>query len=446
LTGALPLTGLDVDASLIPDVAWRRPDGRALTPEDWQHPDQRTLIAALYAPGSRALVVLHAGQSPIEVTLPAPRAGQTWRCVLDSAAPDRCGTAAHPFAVAGRSVVLLVEAAGGTRGRHHATDDALHRLAREAGIASSWWNIAGQEHRVGADTTRALLAAMRLPAATPGDIADSLARLAAMHARALPQSLVVRAGAPVTVPLGPLGATAHGGWLTLRREDAGEARFPLVPNAPRHLVLPPQPIGRHLLWLEGSPDEPCHLTVVPPRCHLPDDFCSGRRRFGIAAHLYTLRRAADQGIGDFTTLAEFAAAAAAQGAATVGLNPLHAMFSGARDRASPYHPSDREFLDPIYIDVAALPDVPGGLLAESGADSFSDRTGPDVVDYQRVWAVKRRVLEAAFDAGAADDPTCNAFLAASGETLRRFATFEAIAEAQGSTQWHHWPEIGRAHV
>jgi glycogen operon protein len=75
LTGALPLTGLDVDASLIPDVAWRRPDGRVLAPEDWQHPDHRTLVAALYAPDSRALVVLHAGQSPIEVTLPALRAG-----------------------------------------------------------------------------------------------------------------------------------------------------------------------------------------------------------------------------------------------------------------------------------------------------------------------------------------------------------------------------------
>jgi glycogen debranching enzyme GlgX/4-alpha-glucanotransferase len=440
LTGGLPLTGLDVDASLIPDVVWRRPDGRALTPEDWQHPDHRTLVAALYAPDSRALVVLHAGQSPIEVTLPATRAGQAWRCALDSAAPDRCGTVAHPFAVAGRSVVLLVEAAGGARGRHHATDDALHQLAREAGIAASWWNIAGQEHRVGADTTRALLAAMRLPAATPGDIADSMARLAAVHARALPQSLVVRAGAPVTVVLGPLGATAHGGWLTLRREDAGEARFPLVPNAPRHLVLPPQPIGRHLLWLEGLPGAPCHLTVVPPRCHLPDDFSAGRRRFGIAAHLYTLRRAGEQGIGDFTTLAEFATAAAAQGAATVGLNPLHAMFPGAPDRASPYHPSDREFLDPIYIDVTALPGVAAAFVAESFVESFPIRTGPDMVDYKRVGGVKRWVLKAAFNAGGADDPAFNAFMAAGGETLRRFATFEAIAEVQRSTQWQRWPQ------
>ena len=448
LTGVLPLTGLDVDASLIPDVTWQRPDGRPLMPGDWQHPDHRTLIAALYAPGSRALVVLHAGQSPIEVTLPAARAGQTWRCVLDSAAPDRCGTAVHPFAVVGRSVVLLVEAVGGGRTRRHATDDALRRLALEAGIASSWWNIAGQEHRVGADTTRALLAAMRLPAAAPGDIADSMARLVAVRTRALPPSLVVHAGAPIDVPLGPLGPTARTGWLTLRREDAGEVQFPRAPNAASQIVLPPQPIGRHLLWLEGFPGTPCHLTVVPPRCHLPDDFSAGRRRFGIAAHLYTLCRAGDQGIGDFTTLAELAAAAAAQGAAVVGLNPLHALFPGARDRASPYHPSDREFLDPIYIDVSALPGVPTSLLAESLAESGSQSAADssrgaavaDVVEYQRVWAAKRRVLEAAFSAGAADDPACDAFLAAGGETLRRFATFEAIAEAQGDTHWQHWPK------
>jgi glycogen debranching enzyme GlgX/4-alpha-glucanotransferase len=456
LTGALPLTGGAVDSSLIPDVEWRLPDGRVLAAEDWHCPDDRTLIAALYAPGSRALVVLHAGSSPIEVTLPAPRAGQAWRCVLDSAAPDRGGPAASPFVIGGRSVLLLVEVDGGARSHRRATDNALHRLAREAGIAASWWDIAGHEHRVGDDTTRALLAAMRLPAANPEDIADSEARLAAVCSRALPQSLVVRVGAPIDVPLGP---AAHGGWLTLRREGGGEAQFPLAPNSARHLVVPPQPIGRHLLWLEGFPDAPCHLAVVPPRCHLPDDFSAGHRRFGIAAHLYMLRRAGDQGIGDFTTLAEFATAAAAQGAAVVGLNPLHALFPAARERASPYHPSDREFLDPIYIDVTALPGVPAGLLAESiresfiqsgthgrtqpGADSSAGAAAPDVVDYQRVWAAKRRVLEAAFNAGAADDPAFAAFVAAGGETLRRFATFEAIAEVQRNTHWWRWPEALR---
>ncbi len=437
LTGALPLTGLAVDASLIPDVAWLLPDGRSPAPEDWHRPDNRTLVASLYAPGnasgSRALVVLHAGPSEVEVSLPPPRAGQAWHCVLDSAEPARDGQAASPFAVAGRSVVLLAEAADERGPRPGATDEARERLAREAGIAPIWWDIAGRRHDVGLETKCHLLAAMRLPAASPSDIADSLARLdAARAASPLPPALVVRAAASITVPLGP---SARGGWLSLAREDGGEARFPLPPNEARQVVLPPLPLGRHLLRLEGCPGALCHLAVVPPRCHLPDMLAAGGRRFGIAAHLYALRREGDQGIGDFTTLAALAAAAAGQGAAMVGLNPLHARFPEAPDRASPYHPSDREFLDPIYIDVAALPGATEG--------PFAGLVAQDTVDYPGVWAAKRGILEAAFAAGGADDPSFEEFLAAGGETLRRFAIFAAIAEEERSTHWRKWPEALR---
>jgi glycogen operon protein len=83
----------------------------------------------------------------------------------------------------------------------------------------------------------------------------------------------------------------------------------------------------------------------------------GGRRFGLAAHLYALRRRGDQGIGDFTTLGEAGAATAKAGGAVVALNPLHALFATDRDRASPYQPSDRRFLDPIYLDVERVPDL-----------------------------------------------------------------------------------------
>ena len=441
LTGTRPLTGLAVDASLIPDVAWRRPDGSPMAPEDWHDPDDRPLIAALYAPGdaasnasgTRALVVLHRGHEEVEVSLPPPRAGHVWHCVLDSADPAREGRAASPFAVAGRSVALLAEAAESGGLGADANGEALDRLAREAGIAPFWWDIAGRRHDVGEETKRSLLAAMRLPAASPSDIAESLARLGAARAAApLPPAMVVRGGVPITVPLGP---STRGGWLSLVREDGGEARFPLPPNQPRQVVLPPLPIGRHLLRLEGGPEARCHLAVVPPRCHLPDALAAARRRFGIAAHLYALRRAGDQGIGDFTALGMLGAAAAGEGAAMVGLNPLHARFPTAPDRASPYHPSDREFLDPIYIDVAALPGA--------ADERFVGLAAQDNVDYPGVWAAKRKILEAAFAGGAAADPGFEEFVAAGGETLRRFAIFEAIAEEERSTHWQRWPEALR---
>ncbi len=33
------------------------------------------------------------------------------------------------------------------------------------------------------------------------------------------------------------------------------------------------------------------------------------------------------------------------------------LFPGDRERASPYHPSDRRFLDPIYLDIDAIADI-----------------------------------------------------------------------------------------
>ncbi len=89
--------------------------------------------------------------------------------------------------------------------------------------------------------------------------------------------------------------------------------------------------------------------------------------FGVAGHLYSVRREGDQGIGDFTTLGDLAAQSARTGAATLGINPLHALFAGDRERASPYHPSDRRFLDPIYLDIARLGDAANGVLRDNAA-------------------------------------------------------------------------------
>lgn len=428
LRGTQALTGQPVDESLIPDVAWHLPDGRALTPADWHCPDLHTLVAALYQPASRAAVVLHAGRQDVTVKLPASRAGQRWRCVVDTARPARTGPVADHMAVAARAVVLLVEepAPGRPQG---VSSDALDRLAREAGIAPSWWDIAGREHRVGDDTKRTLLAAMRLPADSAGALADSLHRLAGGgQAAALPPSLVVRMGEPIRLRLGPQVDCA---WLALQREDGGVLRIPIAPDEARMVVLPAQPIGRHRVWLEDRSEQACNLAVVPARCHLPPALAAGQRRFGIAAQLYALRRPGEQGIGDFTTLRQLATAAAGQGAALIGLNPLHALFPTDRARASPYHPSHRQFLDPIYLDVTALPGAPAAAAAAlSGAGG---------VDYPTVWVAKHRALQAAFETGGADDPALDEFIAAGGEALHHFACFETIADARDTAHWQRWP-------
>ena len=411
LFGPMPLTGQPLDATGIPDVDWRRPEGAAKTAADWHHADRRTLTLALFTGQERAVLILHAGQDPEVIALPSPRDGRRWRTVIDSAAPDEPAHATDQVVAAPRSVLLLLEEPAPRRAIG-APDEALDRLSQAAGIAPVWWDLDGRAHPVSAGTKRAVLAAMRLPAATLGELNDSERRLKeATTLRPLPLAWVVRAGEPLRPPIGPFTRPS---WLTLVLETGEVVRFPSDAPPPAH------PVGRHRLMLEDDPATACHLAIVPPRCFLPPSLTNGRRGFGVAAHLYALGRRGDQGIGDFTTLARLATAAGPHGVAVIGLNPLHALFPGDRSRASPYHPSHRAFLDPIYIDT-------GGPPASASAS----------VDYPAVWDRKRAALAAAFDAG---DPALDAFIAAGGEALRDFARFEAIAEAQGHTNWPAWPE------
>ena len=69
------LTGAASDATLLPDVAWLRADGRSMTDTDWHDPPAALLIALLYAEGDRVALVLHRGADTENVTLPEPRDG-----------------------------------------------------------------------------------------------------------------------------------------------------------------------------------------------------------------------------------------------------------------------------------------------------------------------------------------------------------------------------------
>ena len=412
------LQGRQLDGATLPDVAWFGADGHAI--QDWN--SARTLVAVLFAAGQRAALVFHPAPAETEIALPLPRPGFGWWRVLDSAGAGE-GSIIPPRGVtvfremASDPGVVMASAAPGVpvspRVAPAGVSDAdLDDLAERAGINPFWWDVDGGYHNVTVDTKRALLAAMRLPATSPADLIDSLARLTAESA--LPPAVTVRTQDTIHVPLGQ----PRPAWVTLHREDGSVERFRPQDG---QVVLPPQPIGRHRLLNEDRPERFCNLTVAPETCYLPPPLLAGERRFGIAAHLYSLRSRGDQGIGDFTTLTRFAAEAAMTGAAVIGLNPLHALFPHDRNRASPYQPSDRRFLDPVYIDVAGLP----------GGQGLAPVPGP--VDYAAVWDRKRAVLQAAF-AAAPETPD-----APIPDTLRRFAIFETITEVLKTSDWNTWP-------
>jgi 4-alpha-glucanotransferase len=118
----------------------------------------------------------------------------------------------------------------------------------------------------------------------------------------------------------------------------------------RELPLPALPLGYHVLTVhQGNVGASTLLIVAPAHTYQPQALQEGRRLWGISVQLYTVKSADDWGMGDFADLLYLVEQAAAQGASFVLLNPLHYLDLRYPENASPYSPSDRRLLNPLYI-------------------------------------------------------------------------------------------------
>ncbi|HKR88138.1 MAG TPA: glycogen debranching protein GlgX, partial [Phenylobacterium sp.] len=415
------LTG-EAEASSLPDVEWRGADGGPLTAQDWDDPQgpalQMVLTATLPEGVDRAAVLVNRGEQALAAQLPEPRDGHAWRVIADSADPGHEETlAAVALTLSSRSVLLAVETPS-KRAPRAADDGQVAQLAAAAGIAPEWRSLDGDRHRVSIETQRALLAAMDLPAATSGDVRDSLWRLAAPRRAVLPAGVVAPEGEAIVFPVRSLQA-----WMVVEDEN-GRAMPTMLADGQARLPAPPP--GRYRLRVGAEQGE---LIVAPRRAFEPPALAEGERVFGLAAQLYSLRRRGDQGIGDFTALAELGDVARESGARLIALNPLHALFPDDRERASPYQPSDRRFVDPLYLDVSRF-----------GGSAKGDQS-PALIDYTAVGRLKDAALASAADLAHGEDFA--AFVTAGGQALADFCAFQVIREAYPGVGWRDWPQALR---
>ncbi|MBK8175188.1 MAG: 4-alpha-glucanotransferase [Rhodospirillales bacterium] len=347
----------------------------------------------------------------------------------------------------------------------------LGRLVHLAGVETDYWDIWGNHHLVGEDAQRSILAALGFPAQTRQETAQSIQWLEEREwRRPLPPVLVARVGEAISIPLSLPAARAE--WpVALEIIDESGAQYELIVRpgeqraVDRRLIdggevlryaVPLKqtlPLGYHTVRIAGQPTQQLRLIIAPNKCYLPEPIADGGVTWGISAQLYTLQRAENWGIGDFTDLYQLIDTAADLGAAVVGLNPLHILFLAHPEDASPYSPSSRLFLNPLYIDVEAVPGYASCAEAHAAVSAAAEelaalRERQDVA-YRRIKALKIAVLEATYrHLRQADKATAaklcvdefEAFCAEQGRALRLYALFEALSEAFDGTPWHSWPK------
>lgn len=283
-------------------------------------------------------------------------------------------------------------------------EEAVLARARAAGIAVDWTDSMGRPQRVRTEALRRLLEAL--------DGIDEPA--------GVPPLVTARLGRPIVIP----GIDAdHSAELSL--ED-GEAK----PLTIRDGMLPglTRP-GYHRLRFA---DREITLAVAPPRCVTLQDIGGGERMWGVAAQIYSLRRAGDGGIGDAGGVRDLAEAAARHGADAVALSPVHSLFPHDPARYGPYSPSSRLFLNPLYADPSATFDA-AAVVPDDALESAT------LIDWAAAGAAKLARLRVLFDEfDQVDTPLLREFerfVVEGGEALRQHARFEA-EQATGSERFH----------
>jgi len=177
-------------------------------------------------------------------------------------------------------------------------------------------------------------------------------------------------------------------------------------------------------------------------CFLPD-FLQQGRAWGVTCQLYGLRSHRNWGIGDFEDLARLGEFVGRMGADFLGVNPLHALFLAEPQKASPFSPSDRNFLNPLYIAVDQVEGFDPGLDLDESA--LAPLRESKLVDHKAVADHKLSVLRGIYErTRGTDGQGLEAFKERGGEALWRYGLFEAISlemVRRGiGTGWHPWPE------
>ena len=335
---------------------------------------------------------------------------------------------------------------------------SLVDLAGRYGVATEYQDWTGKHVEVPASTLVAVLEALGVAAATEDERTAALADHDRTYwQRSLPPIVLGRSGRPAPFwvhvthgdPVGLWIRLEDGGVRTGLRQLAndtepydlggrwiGEATFELPGDLP---------LGYHRLHLQVGAYETSTPVVVSPASLEPPTGLGGGRTWGLATQLYSVTSQRSWGTGDLTDLTDLAVWSAAQyGAGFILVNPLHAAAPTAPMEPSPYLPTSRRFVNPLYLRVEAIPEFAygrRGRIRKAQAVAAARAANSTRIDRDAAWKTKRAALHSIFrvERSAGRELAFRAYCEREGRSLDDFAVWCAVAEQHGG-DWHQWPE------
>lgn len=336
----------------------------------------------------------------------------------------------------------------------------LLALADACGIATQFWDWKGRLVDIADETIVGILAGMGVDAASPESAEAALAEIRLRPwRRSLPPCVSMEEGTATTVTVHvAAGASAV---LTVRLEDGGvrltrqvddwepdrEVDGRMVGQAA--FALPDDlPLGYHRLHLSSDGHVAEGTLIVSPRFLGFPESMGGKRIWGYATQLYSVRSADSWGMGDLQDLADLATWSATQQFASYILtNPLHAAEPMPPVEPSPYLPSSRRYVNPLYLrpelipEYATLDEKKRRQIATIKGRLLQGLRNADRIDRDAIWRAKMAALRIIYDAGrpAARQMSRDDFLRREGSNLQHFSTWCSLVGEFGM-DWRSWPE------
>lgn len=332
-------------------------------------------------------------------------------------------------------------------------EEKLQELASSLGVATSYWSATGELVTVPTQTLEKTVHALGVQLQSPTCEAVDKAlqdQADAAFTRMLPPCVVSTQGSEYVVNVhvhdgapAELSITLEDGstretyqwdnWTPAREIDGvrwGEASFAL----PQDL-----PLGWHTLTLRSEETVvECSLIITPQRLSTADTYVNNPVS-GVMAQLYSVRSENSWGMGDFHDLGQLAEITAGKADADFLLiNPLHAGEPIPPVEDSPYLPTTRRFINPLYIRIEDIPEfaqVPADIQADMkdlAKELGQANHSAEIIDRNSIYGGKLACLHEIFrvERSAEREAAFQAFKDLEGDGLVRFAWWCARYDAQ----------------